>query len=154
MSIQHAVIPDGKRHEPKGASTATIDQVWASDGAGSGAFRTPYFQDTVVMTDVSAVGFEIIPIPQNCIIDSIVYVLHGAITLANSTIAVTRGGDAASLGSQVIAFTASAEGVTFTQTPSGNNTLTANTHKYLKFASDGGATTTAKMSITIKGRMR
>ena len=154
MAVEHIDIPDGERHEPKGASTATIDQVYASDGAGSGAWRTPYFQDTVIMADVSAIGFEIIPIPQNCIIDSITYVLHGAITVANSTITVTRGGDAASLGTQVIAFTASAEGTTFTQTPSGNNTLTAGTHKYLKFASDGGSTTTIKMSITIKGRMR
>ena len=154
MAVEHVDIPDGERHEPKGASTATIDQVYASDGSGSGAWRTPYFQDTVVMADVSAIGFEIIPIPQNCIIDSITYVLHGAITVANSTITVTRGGDAASLGTQVIAFTASAEGTTFTQTPSGNNTLTAGTHKYLKFASDGGSTTTIKMSITIKGRMR
>lgn len=154
MAVEHVDIPDGERHEPKGASTATIDQVYASDGAGSGVWRAPYFQETVVMADVSAVGFEIIPIPQNCIIDSITYVLYGAITVANSTMTVTRGGDAASLGTQVISFTGSAEGTTFTQTPSGNNTLTAGTHKYLKIASDGGATTTAKMSITIKGRMR
>ena len=153
MAVEHVDIPDGERHEPKGASTATIDQVYASNGAGSGTWRAIYFQDTVVMADVSAPGFEIIPIPQNCIIDSITYVLHGAITVANSTMTVTRGGDAASLGTQVIAFTASAEGTTFTQTPSGNNTLTA-THKYLKIASDGGSTTTIKMSITIKGRMR
>lgn len=154
MAIEHASIPDGKRHEPKGASTATIDQVYVSDGAASGAWRTLPFQDTVVMDDVSNPSFDLIPISQNCIIDSITYVLYGAITVANSTITVTRGGDAASLGTQVIAFTSSAEGSTFTQTPSGNNTLIAATHKYLKFASDGGSTTAAKMSITIKGRMR
>lgn len=154
MAIEHVSIPDGERHEPKGISTATIDQVYVADGAASGAWRTLPFTDTVVMDDVSAASFEIIPIPQNCIIDSITYVLHAAITVANSTITVTRGGDAASLGTQVIAFTSSAEGSTFTQTPGGNNTLTAATHKYLKFASDGGSTTTARMSITIKGRMR
>lgn len=154
MAIEHVDIPDGERHEPKGASTATIDQVYVSDGAASGAWRTLPFQDTVVLADVSAASFEIIPIPTNCIIDTIVFVLHGAITVADSTITVTRGGDAASLGTQVIAFTASAEGTTFTMTPSGNNTLTAATHKYLKIATDGASTTTAKLSCTINGRKR
>ena len=40
MAIEHVDIPDGERHEPKGASTATIDQVYVSDGAASGAWRT------------------------------------------------------------------------------------------------------------------
>lgn len=154
MAIEHVDIPDGERHEPKGISTATIDQVYVADGAASGAWRTLLFQDTVIMADVSTAGFEIIPIPTNCIIDSITFVLYGAITVADSTMTVTRGGDAASLGTKVIAYTASAEGTTFTMTPAGNNTLTASTHKYLKIASDGASTDTAKVAITIKGRTR
>lgn len=154
MAIEHSDIPDGERHEPKGASTATIDQVYVSNGAASGTWKTLPFQDTVIMDDVSNPSFDIIPIPQNCIIDSITYVLYGAITTANSIVTVTRGGDAASLGTQTITFTSSAEGTTFTQVPSGNNTLTAATHRYLKFATDGASSATAKMAITIKGRMR
>ena len=154
MAIEHVDIPDGERHEPKGVSTATIDQVYVADGAASGAWRTLPFQDTVIMTDVSTAGFELIPIPSNCIIDSITFVLYGAITVADSTITVTRGGDAASLGTKVIAFSGSAEGTTFVFTPAGNNTLTATTHKYLKITSDGVSTTASKMSITIKGRTR
>ncbi len=154
MAIEHVDIPDGERHEPKGAAAATIDQVWVSNGAASGAFRTLPFQDTVVLADVSTSSFEIVPLPTNCIIDTIVFVLHAAITLADSTITVTRGGDAASLGTQVIAFTASAEGTTFTFTPAGNNTITAATHKYLKIATNGNSTTTAKLSCTINGRKR
>lgn len=38
MAIQHASIPDGKRHEPKGISTATAKQVYVADGAASGAW--------------------------------------------------------------------------------------------------------------------
>lgn len=38
MAIQHSVIADADRHEPKGASTATSRQIWLSDGAGSGSF--------------------------------------------------------------------------------------------------------------------
>lgn len=154
MAIEHVDIPDGERHEPKGAASATIDQVYVSDGAASGAWRTLPFQDTVTLADVSAASFEIIPLPTNCIIDTIVFVLHGAITVANSTITVTRGGDAASLGTRVISFTGSAEGTTFTLTPASNNVITAATHKYLKIATDGASTTTARLSCTINGRKR
>lgn len=153
MAIEHVNIPDGERHEPKGASTATVDQVYAADGAGSGAWREIPYTDTVIMADVSNPSFEIIPIPVNVKIQSIRFVLHSAITLADSTITVTRGGDSASLGTQVIAFTGSAEGTTFDMTPSGNNTLTASTHKYLKITTNGNSTTTAKMSITIKAKV-
>lgn len=154
MAIEHVDIPDGERHEPKGAAAATIDQVYVSNGAASGAWRTLPFQDTIVMTDVSTASFDLIPLPTNCIIDTIVFVLYNAITVADSTITVTRGGDAASLGTKVIAFTGSAEGTTFTFTPSGNNTITAATHKYLKIATDGNSTTASKMSVTINGRKR
>jgi hypothetical protein len=153
MAVEHVNITDPQIHEPVGASTATVDQVYASDGAGSGTWREIPYSDTVVMADVSVASFEIIPIPINLKIQSIEYVLHSAITGADSTITVTRGGDSASLGTQVIAFTSSAEGTTFTQTPSGNNTLTASTHKYLKFATNGNSSTTARMSITIKGKV-
>lgn len=153
MAIEHVNIPDGERHEPKGASTATVDQVYASDGAGSGEWREIPYQDTVILDDVSAASFTIIPIPNDVIIQSIQYVLFGAITGSNSTITVTRGGDGASLGTKAIAVSGSGEGVTFTQIPSGNNNLVAATHKYLKFASDGVSSTTAKLAITIKAKV-
>lgn len=146
-------IPDGERHEPKGAAAASIDQVYASDGAGSGSWRDIPFSDTVVMADVSAPSFVIIPIPIDVEIQAIKYVLWGAITAADSTITVTRGGDSASLGTQVIDYASSGEGITFTQTPSGNSTISASTHKYLKITSNGNSSTTAKMSITIKAKV-
>ncbi len=105
------------------------------------------------MDDVSASSAVILPIPIDVKIQSITYTLWGSITAADSTITVTRGGDSASLGTQVIAYTASAEGTTFTQTPSGNNDLVAGTHKYLKFATNGNSSTTAKLSITIKAKV-
>lgn len=152
MAVEHVNIADGERHEPKGASTATIDQVYASNGAGSGAWREVPYSDTVIMADVSTASFELMPIPANVKIQSIRFVLHSAITVADSTITVTRG-DGASLGTKVIAFTASAEGTTFDMTPSGNDTINASSHKYLKFATDGASTTAAKLSITIKAKI-
>lgn len=38
MTIQHVNIPDAQRHEPKGASSAPTNSVYASDGAGSGSW--------------------------------------------------------------------------------------------------------------------
>ncbi len=154
MSVQHKDVVDAERHEPKGATTATIDQVYASNGAGSGAWRELPWTDTVVMADVSTASFEIIPIPQNCKIQTVEFTLHAAISVADSTVTVTRGGDGLTLGTQVIAQAASAEGTTFTLTVSSNNNITASTHKYLKIATDGASTTAARMSITIKAKVQ
>jgi len=41
MAIEHADITDAERHEPKGASTAAVNTVYLSDGAGSGAWALP-----------------------------------------------------------------------------------------------------------------
>jgi hypothetical protein len=36
--IQHSAIPDGQRHEPKGVSTATANQVYVANGSASGSW--------------------------------------------------------------------------------------------------------------------
>lgn len=41
MAIQHSAIPDGSRHEAKGASTATDGQVLKANGDGTTTFVTP-----------------------------------------------------------------------------------------------------------------
>lgn len=41
MAIQHAVIPDAKRHENKGASTASAGQVLKANGDGTTSFVNP-----------------------------------------------------------------------------------------------------------------
>lgn len=150
MAIEHVNIADGKRHEPKGASTATIDQVYKSNGAGSGTWAEIPGTHNAEMADVSAPSFVIIPIPFNCTIQSIRFTLYNAITLADSTLTVTRGIAADAMGTQIIAFTGSAEGTTFDFTPSGNSTITASTQKYIKIATDGASTTTSRMAISVK----
>lgn len=149
--VEHVDIPDGERHEPKGAGSATVGQVYASDGAASGTWTDLAYDVTAVLADVSTASFVLIPLTNNVVVTSIKYVLGAAITVADSTITVTRGGGSA-MGTQVIAYTASAEGTTFTQTPSGNNTITAGTHHYIKIATDGASTTTAPLYITIRCR--
>lgn len=39
MTIQHKDVPDAQRHEPKGISTATVDQVYVANGSGSGTWK-------------------------------------------------------------------------------------------------------------------
>lgn len=150
MSVEHAIIQDPQIHEPKGVAIATAGQIYVSNGVASGAWEDFTNSDTVIMTDVSNPSFILIPIARDCTVQSITFVLYNAITVANSVLAITRGGDAASLGSQTIAFTASAEGTTFVFTPSGNNVLSALTHKYIKIASDGASSTTAQMACKLK----
>lgn len=38
MTIQHRLIPEAQLHEPKGVSTAVINKVYKSNGAGSGTW--------------------------------------------------------------------------------------------------------------------
>jgi hypothetical protein len=148
---EHVDIADGERHEPKGASTATIGQVYVSDGAASGTWEDFAYDINAVIADVSTASFVLIPILNDCVVTQIKYVLGAAITVANSTVTVTRGGGSA-MGTQVITQAASAEGTTFTQTPSGNNDITAATHHYIKIATDGASTTTAPLYITVRCR--
>lgn len=151
MAVEHVDIPDGERHEPKGVSTATAGQVYAANGSASGSWTDLAYDITAVIADVSTASFVLVPITNNVVVTSIKYVLGGAITLADSIITVTRGGGSA-MGTQTIAFTASAEGTTFTQTPSGNNTITASTHHYIKIATDGASTTAMPLFITLRCR--
>jgi len=60
-TIQHASIPDGQIHEPKGISTATAGQLYIANGAGSGAWSTlesDAFIDGVSIPDTKAINLE------------------------------------------------------------------------------------------------
>lgn len=39
MAIEHDVIASAERHEPKGVESATANQVYTADGAGSGSWK-------------------------------------------------------------------------------------------------------------------
>lgn len=176
--VAHASLTGAELHEPKGIEGAVDRQVYIADGAGSGAWEAPtasdiqvvdssnfftatnveevleelygrefYFYDRIA--DVSTPSFVLIPILENSVVNSIRFVLGGAITTADSTLTITRGGDGASLGTRVIAFSGSAEGTTFDFTPTGNNSLDATTHRYLKIATDGNSSTAQPLYFTI-----
>jgi len=62
MAVQHNTITDPDIHEPKGVSTASVDQVYISDGEGSGAWTSiselnytgwSLFEDTAYTDDTA-----------------------------------------------------------------------------------------------------
>ena len=128
---KHSTLTGADLHEPKGVSSALSGNVYIADGAGSGAwdnlpasdvsvadasslfsgtdvesvlqeiYEAPVFLHGV-LADVSTASFVMVPIPDDGEVSKITFTLGAAITAANATITVTRGGDSASLGTQVI----------------------------------------------------
>lgn len=175
MATPHSTITGADNHEPKGVESASANRVYVSNGAGSGSWALLPAGSTSVsdpnnvfvgtnvetvlfelyqtrnliegsFTDVASVETVLIPIPFSCVVESIKMILAGPITTANSIVTVTRS-DGAAMGSQTIAFAGSAEGTSFTFTPTSNQAFTGGTHNYIKLVSDGGASGAAKMYV-------
>jgi hypothetical protein len=53
MAIEHDSIPNAELHEPKGADTATIGQIYVADGAGSGNWINTEGAKTVLVSSAS-----------------------------------------------------------------------------------------------------
>ncbi|MGD9682601.1 MAG: hypothetical protein AB7L70_19120 [Pyrinomonadaceae bacterium] len=158
----HSTLTGADLHEPKGQAAAAANTLYVANGSGSGthkkitvdsldltAMESPnsvYIH--AVLADVSAASSILVPAPGNCTFVSAVMVLGGAITVANSSVTFARN-DAASFGSAVtVTYSASAEGTTFTFTPTTNQSITAN--GYVKITTDGGSTTTQPLYILLK----
>ena len=52
--IEHGVITDPNIHEPKGASTASVGDVYTSDGSGSGTWQRPSYGGMQVIAGTTA----------------------------------------------------------------------------------------------------
>ena len=175
MATLHSTITGADNHEPKGVESAASGRVYVANGSGSGNWQllpassssvsdpNSVFTGTDVesvlyelyqtrnliegaFTDVASVETVLMPVPFGCVVESIKMILAGPITTANSIITVTRS-DGAAMGTQTISFAGSAEGTSFTFTPSGNQTFVGGTHNYIKLVSDGGASGVAKMYV-------
>lgn len=156
----HSDLTGSDLHEPKGVDDANEFEVYIADGEGSGAWGllTPSsLSGTVarvqqlwaVIEDVSAASSVIVPIGQACTITRIVYVLGGAISVADSAVSVVRQ-NGNSLGTATtIAYSSSAEGNSYEFIPSSNNTFAGTLGQYIKISSDGGSTTSAPLYILV-----
>ena len=53
MAIEHVAITNPNIHEPKNIATAALDTVYHADGAGSGTFKKPGGNNTVIVNSMS-----------------------------------------------------------------------------------------------------
>ena len=155
MAIQHVYAPDGKRHEPKGISTAAAGTVYVSNGSGSGAWTNQIAAVRnanlvplqVSIPDVSTAGSYYVASPILGKIVGIYAVLDNAITAANATI-TAKINRVAVTGSPIsVVHATSGAGVVYSSTPSGANTVSQGGS--IEILTDGGSTTAAHTNVTI-----
>lgn len=140
-NVQHSTLTDPNLHEPKGASTASNNEVYVADGAGSGNWTPLKHLISVQIEDISTASTRYIPIPFAGTITKVTSVIGGAIATADATITV-KNSAAASMGTITIAHSGSAAGDVDTLVPSSNNTVTADS--FITVETDGASTNTVR----------
>lgn len=145
-TILHSALTTTELHEPKGAASATANQVYVADGAGSGAWTNRQMTFSAVIADVSTAETVYIPMPYAGTVSKIITVLEGAITVADATI-TAKNSAASSMGTITVAYTSSAAGDVDTLAPSSNNTVTDD--DYITVETNGGSTTARKLWVTV-----
>jgi hypothetical protein len=156
----HSTLTGADLHEPKGAATAGLNEVYTADGAASGTWKkvtanminTGVFfgVNQLVLTaeieDVSTASSVYLVLPCACTLTKVYTVLQAAITLADSTITVRDHGGS-SAGTITVANAGSAAGDIDSLTVSSNNTFTSG--QRVRVQTDGASTDTAKLFITL-----
>lgn len=149
-NVSHKNITEANLHEPKGASTAAVNTVYVSDGAGSGAWaQAPYYYSlSQQLADVSTASSTYFVIPTGGIIDSIRTVLHGAITVADAALTFFINGVPITSSGITVAYSGSAAGDRDSSSPSAARTVVAG--DLVTATTDGGSTTTMPITIVIR----
>jgi hypothetical protein len=133
----HADLTGSDLHEPKGVSGASAGKVYVADGAGSGSW-TDLDSDALVglnnknliwlqarITDLSGTESVYVPCPLAGTITKVTTVLQGAIATSNATLRLQINGSPVTDSTVTIANASSAAGDVDTATPTGANTVTA-----------------------------
>ena len=119
MTVQHSVITDPDVHEPKGASTGSVGQIYVSDGAGSGTWDMNYpLTALVVEMDITDVADFYVVAPFACAIEKMYSVISGAIGGADKTFTLSIDGTPVTSGVITVAYSGSAAGDVDSCTPS------------------------------------
>lgn len=175
MATEHKDITDPEIHEIKDASTAASGEIPIADGAGSHTWGKAgldsidlptlyadiedslddatidiarYYWVPVIIEDISTPDKILIPVPDSVTFQSARLVLGGAITVGNAAISF-KDGSGNSMGSAVtVTFASSAQGDSYTFTPSSNNVLTGPT--YMSIETDGGSTDAQRLYAMLK----
>lgn len=145
--IQHSAITDPNVHEPKGAATANVGEVYISDGGGSGSWGFTDYVMNVRIDDISTADSVYVVAPFAGTISKISIVIDSAISVANTTIVAKINTVAVTNGSLVVPFSGSAIGDVITVSPTATNTVAAG--DAIEFACDGASTGSSVGTITI-----
>lgn len=146
--VEHATVTaDSKKHEPKGAATATSGQSYIYDGAGSGAAVHAGPNLNVRITDISTAGSVWVVCPVAGDIKKIYTVIDGAISGADCGITAEIAGTLVTSSAITIANSGSAAGDVDSSTPSAANTVTAG--QAIEIITDGASTGTVSANVTL-----
>ena len=173
MATAHSALTGAELHEPKGASGASSNETYVSNGAGSGTWSEPepkgaigetagkvYVSDgsnsgawtprlytiTGTIADISTAETVYLAVPYSGNVVSIVGVLEGAIGTGDSTITVKDNAGNA-MSAITVATAASAAGDVDTGTPASNQDVTDN--DFITVETDGASTNTVRWQFTI-----
>ena len=102
---------------------------------------------TARLTDVSAASTVNIAVPDDGRIIKVISVLGGAITVADSAVVTKINGTTVTGGGFTVAYTSSAAGDIDTAEPTALNSVKEG--DYITITSDGGATTTQPITVTL-----
>ena len=152
---EHKDLTGADLHECKGAATAAAGTVSVADGAGSTSWTdiiSPLkaanrIALTTRFADISTAASVFVASPMAGTVIGIYVTLHGAITVANSTVTAKIAGVAMSGVSITVAYSGSAGGSVFSGEPTGNNTVAAG--QAIEILTDGGSTTAMAADVTI-----
>lgn len=149
MATLHKDIGEADLHEPKGASTASVDTVYVSNGAGSGTWaQAPYKAFlNVTISDLSTADTVYLPSPVAGTISKIYSVIKNSITTGDSTISFLIGATPVTNGDILVEYTGSAAGDIDSSTPSAANVLAVG--DLISISTDGASNTTCQCNIII-----
>jgi hypothetical protein len=149
-NVNHSVLTDPNLHEPKGIAAASNEQVYVSNGTGTGNWT---FIKTLIelsfegyLEDVSSVEKVHVPMPFLGEVKKVVVVLEDSISSADPTLTV-RDSSGLSMGTITIPHLTSAAGRVHTLGPTVNNVVTENS--FITIESDGASTNSAKLRFTV-----
>lgn len=126
MPIEHVDIPDGERHEPKGADAALPASVYVADGVGAGAWSWPQSLVSVRFPLVATADTKYLALPFAGTIVGISVAVEDVLTTPDTVLSFDIEGTGVTDGDVTLAFSGSAAGDVFTSTPTANNAFAAN----------------------------
>jgi hypothetical protein len=142
----HSALTGADLHEPKGADTAAVGEVYVADGLGSGAWVNPPYAVSALINDVSTAATVYVPIPFAGTVVKVVTVLAGSLTTANATVTV-KNAAGSSMGTLTITQSGSAAGDIDVLNPVSNNTVTNDSR--ISIETDGASDTARNLFVTV-----